>query len=49
VIILLIAIQKIHSIHGSISEGLARAAKDWLEIARGLRGFFDVRLDNKLI
>ena len=32
-----------HSVHGSISEGLARATKDWLEDVRGLHGFFDVR------
>jgi hypothetical protein len=41
--VILLLIQKMHSVHGSISEAIARAAKDWLEIARGLRGFFDVR------
>ena len=43
VCVILLLIQKMHSVHGSISEAIARAAKDWLEIARGLRGFLDVR------
>ncbi len=40
--VILLLIQKIHSVHGSISEAIARGAKDWLEDVRGLRGFFDV-------
>jgi hypothetical protein len=43
-ILCLSAIQKTHSVHGSISEAIARAAKDWLEDVRGLCGFFDVRI-----
>ena len=34
--------QKTHSVNGSSSEALARAAKDWLEIRNGFLGFFDV-------
>jgi hypothetical protein len=39
------AIQKIHSVHGSNTEAIARAGKDWLEAVHGLLGFFDVRAD----
>jgi hypothetical protein len=39
------SIQKIHSMHGSLSEAIARGAKDWLEAVHGLCGFFDVRAD----
>ena len=48
IILLICSIQKIHSIHGSISEAIARAAKDWLEDVRGLCGFFDVRSESYL-
>jgi hypothetical protein len=43
--LLICCVQKMHSVHGSISEAIARAAKDWLELARGLCGFFDVSAD----